>query len=251
MEARRHAPRPGIVTATRQLRGRTPPDSNHRRRQLPAQLPKPRRPHRFRHRPRPVRPAGPGLGRSADPLVRNTRGGKPARRLGRGQPLHGPRVPRTLCRERLRLRARCAGRRPRDVDAAHRSRHLPAHIAAGPSSPARVARRTSGPGLVPRPPRPRRFALYVDSVAADGWRAALAAIEHPLQPVVDVVEAGPTCAHEDGEGTWARLREVTPSGAVLVRPDGIVAWRCHELPAQPEAPLTKAFDQILTIGEHL
>ncbi len=100
-------------------------------------------------------------------------------------------------------------------------------------------------------PAPGRFALYVDSVAADGWRAALASIEHPLQPVVDVVEAGPTCAHEDSEGTWARLREVTPSGAVLVRPDGIVAWRCHELPAQPEASLTRAFDRILTIGEHL
>jgi putative polyketide hydroxylase len=38
--------------------------------------------------------------------------------------------------------------------------------------------------------------------------------------------SGPALA--DPGGRWARAYGVTPSGAVLVRPDGIIAWRAAE-----------------------
>jgi hypothetical protein len=44
---------------------------------------------------------------------------------------------------------------------------------------------------------------------------------------------------------WARLREVTESGCVLVRPDAHVGWRAHELPSDPEKDLTEALAHLL------
>jgi hypothetical protein len=38
---------------------------------------------------------------------------------------------------------------------------------------------------------------------------------------------------------------LSDSGAVLVRPDGFVAWRAKERTDDPQAELTRAFDTIL------
>ncbi|MEO3796489.1 FAD-dependent monooxygenase [Nonomuraea sp. B10E15] len=52
----------------------------------------------------------------------------------------------------------------------------------------------------------------------------------------------------DPEGRWPRTYGVSPSGAVLVRPDGFVAWRAPVLPADPEAVLRAVAGRILDRG---
>ena len=44
--------------------------------------------------------------------------------------------------------------------------------------------------------------------------------------------------------TWGQLREVGGTGAILVRPDGIVAWRWMELPGDVNAELGHALDRL-------
>ncbi|MFG1922384.1 FAD-dependent monooxygenase [Cryptosporangium sp. NPDC048952] len=83
--------------------------------------------------------------------------------------------------------------------------------------------------------RPGRFALIVDS-AADAWREALAKSTSPLAPLIDIVTV-------PGDGDWGSLREVDPDGALLIRPDTIVAWRANSLPSDPATTL----DEALTI----
>lgn len=83
---------------------------------------------------------------------------------------------------------------------------------------------------------PGRFALLVGTVG-EQWRAALSALGgHPVTGLVDLVEV-------DSEA-WAQVREVAADGAVLVRPDTVVAWRCESLPADSRAALAAAFTAI-------
>lgn len=44
----------------------------------------------------------------------------------------------------------------------------------------------------------------------------------------------------DAGGHAARAHGLTPTGAVLVRPDGHVAWRCAAAPADPAGALGQA-----------
>lgn len=37
---------------------------------------------------------------------------------------------------------------------------------------------------------------------------------------------GDEAAHRDDDGDWARLREIDADGAIVVRPDTHVGWRC-------------------------
>lgn len=49
-----------------------------------------------------------------------------------------------------------------------------------------------------------------------------------------------------GAEDWAATHGVTPQGAVLVRPDGMVAWRSDDLPANPEDELTHVLHGLLS-----
>jgi hypothetical protein len=51
--------------------------------------------------------------------------------------------------------------------------------------------------------------------------------------------------YRDVDGDWAALFGVGNDGAVLVRPDGHVAWRSPALPPDPAANLTSALKQVL------
>jgi 2,4-dichlorophenol 6-monooxygenase len=44
---------------------------------------------------------------------------------------------------------------------------------------------------------------------------------------------------------WLKNREITPDGAVLVRPDGFIAFRSIDGVDDPDAALAAAFSQIL------
>jgi 2,4-dichlorophenol 6-monooxygenase len=82
-------------------------------------------------------------------------------------------------------------------------------------------------------PRGEYFVLLTGPGGAAAWReaGARARAEFPAVPFA-VVVVGPGGDLED-DGTWARLREVEEKGAVLVRPDGHVAWRSHSGPSDP------------------
>jgi 2,4-dichlorophenol 6-monooxygenase len=77
------------------------------------------------------------------------------------------------------------------------------------------------------------WATAADAVAARGAIPLTAHVIGPGRPVIDLY------------GDWARAREVGEDGAVLVRPDGHVAWRAADLAADPAAVLTGVLDTIL------
>ena len=53
---------------------------------------------------------------------------------------------------------------------------------------------------------------------------------------------------QDVEGHWLQRYGVTAAGAVLVRPDGIIAWRASGADEAPEATLRSALRQILGVS---
>jgi 2,4-dichlorophenol 6-monooxygenase len=56
---------------------------------------------------------------------------------------------------------------------------------------------------------------------------------------------GAPCTVADPYGEWTSVREVGARGCVLVRPDRHVAWRCFELPADPEGELLSVLEHIV------
>ena len=60
---------------------------------------------------------------------------------------------------------------------------------------------------------------------------------------VDAYRVGGALA--DPEGRFAELYGTGAEGAVLVRPDGFVAWRAREAVSDPQAVLTGVLHQVL------
>ena len=44
---------------------------------------------------------------------------------------------------------------------------------------------------------------------------------------------------------WARIREISEAGALLVRPDKHIGWRAMGLPDEPVAALRAAMESLL------
>jgi hypothetical protein len=83
---------------------------------------------------------------------------------------------------------------------------------------------------------------------ADPWRAAAAAIGRQDRIPLQVHGVGASAAADlvDPAGTFLDLYGIEDNGAVLVRPDGFVAWRQPSLPSRPAAALRGALHQILS-----
>ena len=56
---------------------------------------------------------------------------------------------------------------------------------------------------------------------------------------------GPRRAYLDHTGDWARAREVTDAGCVLVRPDHHVCWRADAMADTPSAELRRVFKLLM------
>jgi hypothetical protein len=82
----------------------------------------------------------------------------------------------------------------------------------------------------------------------DPWRDAAAEIGRqdciPLQAYR--VGTGAAADLADPAGAFLELYGIDARGAVLVRPDGFVAWRQPSLPPRPAEMLRAALDHILT-----
>ncbi len=92
-----------------------------------------------------------------------------------------------------------------------------------------------------------RFMLLT-GIAGEAWAEAAAAVAAARGLPFGAVVIGPGREYEDPFGEWALTREVEEGGAVLVRPDMMVAWRALAAPgdaAEAERRLEGALAQIL------
>jgi 2,4-dichlorophenol 6-monooxygenase len=92
---------------------------------------------------------------------------------------------------------------------------------------------------------PGRF-LLIAGEDGQAWCAAARQLAARAGLPLDAVRIG----HLDGDYhdprcTWQRYRQIASDGAVLVRPDRFIAWRCPAGSAEPQAALAAALSQIL------
>jgi 2,4-dichlorophenol 6-monooxygenase len=85
-----------------------------------------------------------------------------------------------------------------------------------------------------------RFTLLT-GIGGEGWIRAAEAQDIEIATAV----VGPGQQYEDPYGDWARLSEISDAGALLVRPDGFVAFRHATAAPDAEALLTDALRRIL------
>ncbi len=93
--------------------------------------------------------------------------------------------------------------------------------------------------------RPGRWLLIAGEEGQD-WCAAAATLAAANDLPLDAVRIG----HLDGDLfdprlAWAQFRGITAKGAVLVRPDRVVAWRSAGSPASAAATLAEALGKVL------
>ncbi len=90
-----------------------------------------------------------------------------------------------------------------------------------------------------------KFTLITGMGAEDQWSSALAEIEKNLGIQVNLRVIGPGQDYEDIYGDFARVRDISETGALLVRPDNIVAWRAQEASEKSVADLVVSMNLIL------
>lgn len=92
-----------------------------------------------------------------------------------------------------------------------------------------------------------RHADFVVLTGPDGelWRDAAEAVGEKFGVSVQAVAVGVTCGHQDVDGTWESVREISDSGALLVRPDNHVAYRASSEVSNATDSLTQAMQTVL------
>ena len=88
------------------------------------------------------------------------------------------------------------------------------------------------------------FTLFT-GIGGEGWAAGAEAVGAELGLPITVRLIGPRREIEDLTGDWARAREITDSGCILVRPDHHVAWRAETVAEDPAAALRRVLSKIL------
>jgi 2,4-dichlorophenol 6-monooxygenase len=86
----------------------------------------------------------------------------------------------------------------------------------------------------------------ITGIAGQAWVPAAEAAAAALGITLKAIVIGPGHAVTDLYGDWARVREIEEDGAVLVRPDRIVAWRSRGMVPQPEARVAEVLRQLLS-----
>lgn len=88
------------------------------------------------------------------------------------------------------------------------------------------------------------FVLLAGSRGAASWRDAARAAAEALGVRVDAYDVGGELG--DPRRRWSSANGVSAGGAVLVRPDGIVAWRSRRAAASPADALVKVLRGVLS-----
>ncbi len=82
-------------------------------------------------------------------------------------------------------------------------------------------------------------------IGGEPWEAAAEAVGAELGLPLTVRLIGPRRDWVDHTGDWARAREISDTGCLLVRPDHHVCWRIEELAEDPVAELRRVLTTIL------
>jgi 2,4-dichlorophenol 6-monooxygenase len=89
-----------------------------------------------------------------------------------------------------------------------------------------------------------RFTL-ITGIAGQAWVSACDKVGAELGVPLAAVVIGPGREVTDIYYDWARIREISEAGALLVRPDKHIGWRSMGLPDDPEAALREAMTSLL------
>lgn len=89
-----------------------------------------------------------------------------------------------------------------------------------------------------------RFTL-ISGIGGQGWIDAASKVGADFGIDLALRQVGVRCEFDDVYGTWARVSEITDGGALLVRPDGFVAWRSVDAVEDPAGALAGALEGIL------
>jgi hypothetical protein len=84
--------------------------------------------------------------------------------------------------------------------------------------------------------------------AGDMWVRAAPDVADRLGVELAAYKIAPGAGVVDREGRWPRVAGLAEDGAVLVRPDGFVAWRRATLSDHPTDDLAQALTQLLGRG---
>ncbi|GAA2150495.1 FAD-dependent oxidoreductase [Kitasatospora kazusensis] len=87
--------------------------------------------------------------------------------------------------------------------------------------------------------------VLLTGAAPGRWPAAAEAAAHVLAVPLVVHGIGGRGELDDPSGTWAKTYGVTEAGAVLVRPDGVVAWRAADALQDAPQALREALARML------
>jgi 2,4-dichlorophenol 6-monooxygenase len=87
-----------------------------------------------------------------------------------------------------------------------------------------------------------RFTL-VTGLSGTAWIDAAARLHEPLLRTVVIGQQGAL----DGYFAWHRLREIDESGALLVRPDGVIAWRHAGAQSDPSSALANLREALRSV----
>jgi 2-polyprenyl-6-methoxyphenol hydroxylase-like FAD-dependent oxidoreductase len=92
-----------------------------------------------------------------------------------------------------------------------------------------------------------RFLLLVHPAGRQSWNNAVAALQKEIAFPISCLSIGPQEMADliDEQGAWPRLSEIEATGAILVRPDGHVAWRCQRMPNDPLVVLRNVLNILL------
>ncbi len=88
-----------------------------------------------------------------------------------------------------------------------------------------------------------RFTILT-GISGHGWQEAADTVGTKLGIDINVITIGALQQVQDVYGEWSRVREIEESGALLVRPDHHIAWRCHNFKSN-------AADQLAQVMKHL
>ena len=89
-----------------------------------------------------------------------------------------------------------------------------------------------------------RFTLLT-GVGGRAWIDAASVVEREFGLQIAAHSVGMRQSNDDVSGDWARRREIDDRGCILVRPDRFVAWRSHDLLADPAQALRDVLMEIL------